>query len=213
MAVIVLNRSTRWDGSGHDIDTTSRSDNFGVQLSPFLLGPVDLYQGYTAKNVENAWQYSKVYREHLTPLRGTSKVSDKYFKWARDGWKKDKAVRYPMGRGRKPEFSYWNGKRLSYVEARKNIYIPLYARAVRATDAFKRLLKWHLNGETVILRDFDSYNYEDYGMDLEDVLNASDKIMGHSFVLAMMLKKHVQVYRDKTCKVFGYLIPPNKNIF
>lgn len=29
------------------------------RLSPFFLGPVALYDGHVAKNVENAWQYSK----------------------------------------------------------------------------------------------------------------------------------------------------------
>jgi hypothetical protein len=35
-----------------------------------------------------------------------------------------------MGRGAKPEYSLWDGERLDYIEARKRIYAPLYARAV-----------------------------------------------------------------------------------
>lgn len=37
------------------INTTSRSKNWSRELSPFVLGPVDLYAGLIAKNVENAW--------------------------------------------------------------------------------------------------------------------------------------------------------------
>lgn len=35
------------------INTTSRSNNWSVGLSPFLLGPVDLYGNYKSMNVEN----------------------------------------------------------------------------------------------------------------------------------------------------------------
>lgn len=47
------------------INTTSRSKNWSRGLSPFFLNPGNLYGEYSAKNVENAWQYSKVYKEHL----------------------------------------------------------------------------------------------------------------------------------------------------
>lgn len=39
------------------INTTSRSDTWSRGLSPFFLGPVDLYDGYKSINVENAWQF------------------------------------------------------------------------------------------------------------------------------------------------------------
>lgn len=37
------------------INTTSRSTAWSSGLSPFFLGPVDLYWGHVAKNVENFW--------------------------------------------------------------------------------------------------------------------------------------------------------------
>jgi hypothetical protein len=36
------------------INTTSRSGNWSKGLSPFFLGPVDLYGGHTAKNVSDS---------------------------------------------------------------------------------------------------------------------------------------------------------------
>jgi hypothetical protein len=40
---------------------------------------------------------------------------------------------------RKPLCSLWNGRRLYYIAARKQIYIPLYQEAVRQTTAYKML--------------------------------------------------------------------------
>ena len=117
------------------INTTSRSTNWSSELSPFFLGPVHLYGNYISKNVENAWQYSKLYQY----FSDNGLVSDRYFSWATKGWNSVKADRYPMGRDCKPICSYWDGKYLTYIEARKEIYIPLYKSAVKNTKAFHRL--------------------------------------------------------------------------
>ena len=74
------------------INTTSRSDNWSRGLSPFYLGPCNLYGGRVAQNVENAWQYSKVYHSFLDEK---GEPSEEYFKWADEGWTSQKAVRYP----------------------------------------------------------------------------------------------------------------------
>ena len=78
------------------VNTTSRSqEDWSRELSPFFLGPVKLYGWNTAKNVENAWQYSKVYDRHLDDF---NRPSQEYFQWAKDGWAKETADRYPMGK-------------------------------------------------------------------------------------------------------------------
>lgn len=170
------------------IDTTSRSRTWSRGLSPFFLGPVKLYGDYTARNVENAWQFSKVYSEHGEP-------NADYFAWAEKGWRDTKAHRYPMGRGRKPLYSYWDGEKLGYVEARKRIYIPLYASAVEKSAVFRVLLETYLKAETLTLWDYDGYDHRSLGMTLKDVANSAEKKMGHAFVLAMLLhqKKHGKV--------------------
>ncbi len=117
------------------VDTTSRSSNWSRGLSPFFLGPCPLYAGHVARNVENGWQFSKVYPEHDRD----GSPSLEYFAWAREGWRNQRAQRYPMGKGRKPLYSWWDGTRMDYVTARKRIYIPLYARAVIGTEAFATL--------------------------------------------------------------------------
>ena len=51
------------------------------------MGPVELPDGSISKNVENAWQYSKVYREYLDDNGDPSK---EYFIWAKEGFDNQK---------------------------------------------------------------------------------------------------------------------------
>ena len=168
------------------VDTTSRSKHIEwVRLSPFFLGPVDLYSGFTSKNVENAWQFSKVYPDQVDkdgyPL-------PEYFDWATKGWNETWAHRYPKGKGTKPLYSLWEDKKLGYTEARKVIYAPLYSKAVEDTAAFKALKRHYSEGCNIWLRDFDGYDFRSLGMSYEDVINNPNKKMGHAFVLAMLLE-------------------------
>ena len=170
------------------IDTTSRSHNWSMNLSPFYVGPCPLYKGAAvpeARRMENAWQFSKVYPEHVGP---DGNPTPEYFAWAADGWVDERAHRYPMGR-RPPAYTWWAGEHLGYVEARKKVYLPLYAHAVGKTAAFAHLLGLYREQEEIVLWDFDGYDYLSLGMTLKNVLEDPDRKMGHAFVLAMMLEK------------------------
>jgi hypothetical protein len=169
---------------GIEINTTSRSTTWGRQLSPFLLGPVDLYGTYKSKNVENAWQFAKVYEYYLEE---DGSVGERYFKWAQDGWNDTRAHRYPMGKEAKPLYSIWDGEKLTYTEARKKIYIPLYAGAVQKTFAFEKLKKLHEEGHNLYLWDFDGYAHKAMSLTYDQVINDPNRKMGHAFVIAMIL--------------------------
>jgi len=169
------------------IDTTSRSRNWSRGLSPFLLGPVPLYPSAPishAQNVENAWQYSKVYAGYVDK---DGKPTQQYWDWATKGWHDKRAQRYPMGKGSKPLFSWWEGEALGYIEARKKIYIQLYAPAVYESAAFQQLKELYAEHGEIALRDFDGYDYIKRGMTLKDVVNEPREKMGHAFVLAILL--------------------------
>lgn len=166
------------------INTTSRSDNWSRGLSPFFLGPVDLYDGYIAKNVENGWQYAKFFEYYV---EDDSSLGERYFKWAKEGWDNPRAVRYPMGKGSAPICSYWAGEKLSYIEARKKIYIPLYSTAVKKTSAFEKLKNLSERGTDLYLWDFDGYNHRALNLTYDDVINDPKRTMGHGFVLSMLL--------------------------
>jgi len=172
------------------VNTTSRSNEWS-DLSPFNLPGGYLYADYNAINVENAWQASKVYSEFVDE-NGDPKPE--YFKWAKDIWTSKFAFRYPMGKGRIPLYSYWDGEKLSYIEARKKIYIPIYSRAVIKTNSFK-ILKELLAKESrdIYLIDFDGYNHVRIKKTMEQVINDPYKKMGHAFVLYDLLVKEDKI--------------------
>lgn len=167
------------------INTTSSSTNFGKGLSPFILGPCELYDGMISMNMENAWQFSKVYPKHVDE---NGEPTIHYRMWAKKGWSDGYAHRYPMGKNAKPLYSLWDGEKLDYIEARKKIYIPLYRDAVKDRLAFKKLKNLYEIHGTIGLWDYDGYNYKEKGMTLEEVVNNPKLKMGHAFVLAMMLE-------------------------
>lgn len=169
------------------IDTTSSGN--GKAFSPFYLGPVVIrqqvlhpgfYKDFVSYNVENAWQYSKVYKEHID-----GEVN--WIDWASAGYESKRANRYPMGKGAVPEYSLLAGKALDYIEARKQIYVPLYRQAVMHTDDFIQLVRVaRESSRDIWLKDFDGYQTDD---DFETVLNNPDRKMGHAFVLKHLVEK------------------------
>ena len=167
------------------INTTSSAHGHWSQgLSPFLLGPVHLYKDYIAQRMENAWQHSKVYKQY-TDDRGDPTPA--YFEWAKTGWANDRACRYPMGKGARPEYSWWDGKKLGYIPARKKIYAPLYMACVVPSVAFRKLKILRDEHEDIALWDFDGYDYITMNKSLDEVLNDPKRTMGHAFILAMLL--------------------------
>jgi hypothetical protein len=91
--------------------------------------------------------------------------------------------------GAKPAYSLWDGKKMDYVAARKQIYAPLYAAAVVKTESFYRLHKLYETKQEIHLWDFDGYDYLKMHRTLDDVLNDPKLKMGHAFVLAALLTR------------------------
>lgn len=180
----VCHKFTRVPSEALTIDTTAKKGLWS-QLSPFLLEGGELYDGHRSVNMENAWQFAKLYAQHATP-EGTP--TEAYWAWAKAGWADPKAHRYPMGKGARPLCSWWSGERLGYIEARKRIYAPLYARAVVRTEAYAEL-KHLLETEErdIYLRDWDGYDHVAKGLTIAEVANNPAKKMGHAFVLWALL--------------------------
>jgi hypothetical protein len=177
------------DPNGIYVNTTSKSESdWQRDLSPFYLGPCPLYWDFISQRMENGWQYSKVYPEY----DNKGEPTESYFDWAVKGWNNPNPVRYPMGKGKKPLYSWWDGKKYTYVEGRKKIYVPLYARSVVNTNGFRyiqEMVEDKHDNRTLYLRDYDAYRHEDKGMTLTQVLNCTEKKCGHAFVLMMLLTK------------------------
>ena len=166
------------------VNTTSRSgEEWSKRFSPFYLGPcaVRIDGKLTAVKIfENAWQYSKHYKKHTV---------QEFNKWSQDGFKKEKASRFPMGRGAKPMYALHNEEKLNYVEARFKIYAPLYEKCINkyCIDSLNRLKTMYENGEKIALFDFDGHGYHLGNLKLEDVIYNTRRKMGHSFVLIGMI--------------------------
>jgi hypothetical protein len=173
--------------------TTSAGLVIRILVARFLCLACGGTVSYTAKNVENAWQYSKLYPQHADSRQ---QPTPEYWAWAKQGWNNPRAERYPMGRGAKPLCALWKGNHLDYIEARKQIYVPIYATAVAKTPVFTALTelatKVAATGCAICLWDFDGYNHQILGMSLEDVLNCPSKKMGHAFVLAALLTENLK---------------------
>lgn len=179
------------------VNTTSSAKGcWSILLSPFHLGPVHLYKWYSAHKMENAYQYSKVYARHVD-VEGNPTPA--YFEWAQEGWQNLKANRYPMGKGAKPEYVWWDGEKLDYVASRKKVYAPLYIKCVVPKTAFTKLKEMRDSNPDIALWDFDGYDYISLGMTLRDVLNDPTRKMGHAFVLAILLT----MKREEILEILG----------
>lgn len=184
MQIKVIGPRERKDAAvGPLINTTSHADDWQREFSPFYLGPVPLYDGHRAIRMENAWQYAKVYAQHLDPEGNPSSA---YWDWAIRGWARFGASRYPMVKGAKPAYLWWNGEKLGYVDGRLKVYFPLYRDAVRKMAAFAKLQELAKEGP-VTLWDFDGYDHEALGLSLRQVFLNPNRPMGHAFVLKAML--------------------------
>jgi hypothetical protein len=172
------------------INTTSISTDFGKAFSPFLnQGPIKLF-GLTAHNVENLWQFSKVHPQHVGKFR-------EWCAWRDAGLADTKAHRYPMGKDAKPEFTYVSGLgKLSYVEARRKLYIPAYEQKLKlyCTRELQTLADL-LTLTDIWLFDFDGRITE---QSFEEIIEDQSNKMGHAFVIKKFLEDNYDRYYSPT---------------
>lgn len=169
------------------VNTTTRSNNWSRGLSPMLSGMIFSDNGI-ARNMENFWQYAKVYKHQVDD---NNNPTDEYFDWKNKGYNKNRAERYPAGKGAIPLYTWYCGERLGYIEARKKLYLPYYAEAVLKTEAFDHLQNlWNdcsSKGRDLVLLDFDAYNHRELGYTWNEILHDPKRKMGHAFILAKIL--------------------------
>lgn len=171
------------------IDVTSRSDSIFRGLSPFILGPVTLCDGRVSKNVENAWQFSKVY-EGQVDENGDPDILWRI--WSNRGFRMERAVRYPKGKGVEPLYSYYCGEKLGIVEARKKIYLPLYSKKALESEAFGVLRNKVERGDKIAIKDFDVFRHDILGKTFEELVGDPNKPLGHGFVLYNLISNLVK---------------------
>ena len=185
--------------------------------------------------MENVWQFSKVYPrvfattrrekkkiiwQHPTELHLNSKgeLKPSYFAWRKKGMENPTAVRWPLPYNKMKTCVYaldeqedgsLGKDKLDYVQARKEIYLPLYCSLVKQHPLFKELKKRLKKGENLLIIEVDGphqeslpYYQEKYGVaedfiegnttvasleNLKILLNDPKHPFGHGYCLALAL--------------------------
>lgn len=237
-----------------DVTSKSRDKSASADLSPFFLGPCTSSYGVEFKCFENLWQFSKVYDgatvfkkkisiKKDTPIpfvcSGTDgNPTEEWWNICRFGAESTIAHRHPFEG--KPLYHYYKNtegtiERLGYVESRKKVYIPEYAKLVSKTPTFAKLKSLVDEGREIALIDYDAYNY--YNPDamaklyesrknnafkngyafpytlndflqiksMKDAVNFPGLLAGHGFVIKMLLQGDIEVIDGKVVDNIGVL--------
>lgn len=172
------------------IDVTSRSTNWGKYFSPFNLGPVQLYDEHWAYNIENAFQFSKVYEEYVS--YGSETPSAHYWEWAKKGWENPKPIKYPLGAWNKHLFHWWDGKKITNLEAQNQIFLPLYKSCMMKSSSFQRLKElYESTDKDIYLLDFEGYDHRYLELTWDQVINDPNRPVGQGFALCMLLEGYL----------------------
>lgn len=219
---------------------------FNKDVSPFFLGPVVNRDGTVAHVFEHYWQASKVFPCHYDEDK--NEIKKEYWDWRAEWFGKTKVTDKRASRrphsllGYKDSeclFSLWYDghtyKALTYVEARKKMYIPEYAKLIVKTKSFNWLKKQYEEGKKIALVDFDGYNYyydqakeklyksyvnkckkndiepekslEDFlGLDsMSKVIDSGFTPAGHGFIIKMLLEGDIEVIDNNVIDNIGVL--------
>ena len=231
------------------INLTSRNPDrdFAEQVSPFYVGPVTGPDGASADSLEVFWQVGKVFPHHDhngQPNAAYFAYRDKMYHAAPGSIPKP-VMRHPYKSfGYDADdmlyWAYWNPEkgeyeRLSYLEARKKVYVPEYAKLVANTPAMKYMKKLLDEGKKIALLDFDGFSYyneeamkvryrayvakcrkrkepilrseKDFTdiKDMKSAVNFADTPVGHAFVVKALLQSDLEVVDGKVIDHLGML--------
>jgi hypothetical protein len=168
------------------INVTSYSDSFGRMLSPFNVGPVNLYDEHWAHNIENGYQFAKLYSQYANEK---GEPNENYWKWAKNGWENKKPIKYPLGAWNVCLHHWWKGRKLNRLEAQNEIFLPLYKEAVVQTKEFQVLKDlYESTDKNIVLLDFEGYDYNFLEIPLKDVFTHPDYPVGQGFALLGLLE-------------------------
>lgn len=177
MAVFFCNPAAPAPQGSNVLNVTSRSKTWTKRFSPMVRDelPLQLY-GYESWTVENLWQYSRKYLGQDDPQA--------WNEWRLAGYSSERGVRYPMGKGSVPEFSFITKSlgRMGLVPARRAIYIPAYIQKLqRFCWRETEMLIEEIRKGDIWIWDFDVTNKHAGSWD--DIVNDESRSMGHGFVL------------------------------
>ena len=237
------------------IDVTSRvlrdkefmrkHPTFHKDVSPFFIGPIITSDGLTAHILEHYWQASKVFPCHVDEQ---GNIKEEYWAWRKSWFDKERVTDKSASRRPHSLLNYKDSdclfsvhynsgvwERLSYVDARKKMYIIEYAKLIVKTDSFKWMKELYESGKKIAIVDFDGYNYyydtakeklynsytnkckkngyapsnslEDFLnlKTINDVIDCGFTPAGHGFIIKMLLEGDLEVKDGKVIDNIGVL--------
>lgn len=168
-----------------NIDVTSGTMSRFKALSPMLLGPTNTIP--SAQNIENLWQFSKVFEGDLDEEGNLTKD---YLDRRNAGYADTKAHRRSKRVG-SFQFHYWKGKRIKRLKARKEIYVRNYMNLAKKSQVYKELEIMVNNGTNIQIIGYDGIDYDasndKNGSLMKKMYINPDIKFGHELVLAAML--------------------------
>ena len=165
------------------------------QLMTCNLGPIPLkFKGdktsADVKNVENIWQFSKVFAQDIGL---NDKPTSDWFAARLKGWADPKGYQRAKKKqvaGVKPVFFFWGREdKLEFLEARKRIFCRVYAMLASQTAAYRTLVELIQKGTNVQILGLEGYDYIQEQRSLNQCLLDPDRGFGPAFVLAGLLTK------------------------
>ena len=219
--------------------------NFAKELSPFFVGPLTSSDGVRAEIFEIFWQCGKVYPCH----DDNGKPNDAYFEWRNYFYSQTECTKDLMRHSCKSlgyehsdtrYFAYFDKEKgeyvpLYYVEARKKVYFPEYAKLIYNTESFQYLKSLVDSGKKIALVDFDACNYNELCAmqkeymayvnrckrnkvaptlteddftnikSLKDLINALFMKVGHGCVIKALLQGDIEIVNGEVVDHIGLL--------
>lgn len=177
--IILIGMQDRIPSDRKLIDVSYKGTEKWKLLSPAIPSHVWCYGSLSAVCMQNAWMYSLVFKEH----DNGGVPSPEWYDYRDKGFRRKTAVfNLKLAEaGKKPLYVYWNNTRFGLREARKHIYIPLYHRSIKNSQAMKELRKLYRDGHRLAIRDFNHYPIGDKTFD--EILRDLNSPFGHVLVL------------------------------
>jgi hypothetical protein len=199
----------------------TKSTEYG-DLSPYAL--VD----EKGRNMENLWQFQKCYEYVPTSRQTFSKydprviwnhpheihiddngnITDEYWNWRNKGMNAPDAIRYPVGFNHRKNCLFslkdlGNNMylQLDYIDARKEIYLPLYTKYVKNKQKFLKLKKMLKEGKNLLIIEVDGPHQEDLQY-YKDKYNVTNDFIEKDTLLAT--KQNLDIMLNDTKHPFGH---------
>lgn len=198
----------------------TKSSKYG-SLGPYVL------RNKNYQIMENIWQFSKVYQQipaskqkysrwdntviwdHPAEIHldDNGKLTQAYHQWRHKGFNNPYPVRYPVGMKYRNKCLYSlltaedTARHLTYIEARKEIYLPVYSDLVKGQPQYNELLSRIRAGENLLILEVDGPHQESLSY-YQKNYNVNDDFIQQGTMLATW--ENLKIMLDDAKHPFGH---------